>query len=119
MCNDKRMFVVDWFRLPFNLFWKKQNNKQKDDERCEQIMDGGMNVDVDLFSRELSDALQKKALAARMECHSICSVGTNHYATETLRSGPTPDEFEKWYLIGQARGCSARALATTASLQNC
>lgn len=70
----------------------------------------GLNVDTDLFSRELAETLQKRALAARMETHSICSVGTNNDAARS-RTGHahSREDFEKWYLIGQSRGCSSSA----------
>jgi hypothetical protein len=63
-----------------------------------------LNVDTDLFSRELTEILQRKALAARLDrFHSIHSVGTNPNACDL---GGVPD-YSKWYLIGQTRGCSS------------
>jgi hypothetical protein len=64
-----------------------------------------LNLDTDLFSRELTETLQRRALAERLdELHAIRSVGTNTQDPQ-LREASDADR-QRWYMMGQTRGCN-------------
>ena len=54
------------------------------------------------LSEELAHALKARDLLARLEDFSCRSVGTNE-APVSQRPLPSPEEFIKWYTIGQGR----------------
>lgn len=65
---------------------------------------GTFDPDTDLFSRELFEAFNRKGLTSRMDEYCVCSVGTG-----TAKVTDDSD-FEKWYMMGQGRGCDVSAL---------
>jgi len=69
-----------------------------------------LDPDIDLFSRELFESFQRRNLYSRMEEHSVVAISTNTSAPPSELRGPSRDEFEKWYAIGQTRGCTAARL---------
>ena len=68
------------------------------------------DVETDLLSREMCDVLRLKAIHARMEKWSICSVGTGGQP-----ASPRLPDLEKWYLIGQTRGCCSTSMLKVAN----